>query len=252
MVPEDELRICGHRVRVHTAEIGGRRYELVGPRDTDQLTDNERVRRRFEADEFMPYWAECWPASLLTAELVGGWEAADGGAAETAPVGSRRHGDAEHAARRRSKRRSLLELGCGLGLVSLVALERGFDVTACDYERDALAFVRENARRNGLPVPDLRYIDWRESYDDLRADRIVASDVLYETRNHRPIGEFVRRHLRPGGTAWIVDCYRQTADAFDSIARHCGLSLETIPLERTGQDGGEALRGRVFRLERKE
>lgn len=230
MTPADESRIRGHSVQVREIAIAGRRYELACPRDMDQLTDDEAVRRRFERDEYMPYWAECWPASLLLAELVAGWDPVDG---ET------------------GRSPTLLELGCGLGLVSIVALARGFDVIASDYDDNALAFVRENARRNGLPAPTCRYVDWREPLPDLLADRIVASDVLYETRNHRPVAEFVQRHLRPGGSGWIVDCYRQTADAFESIARHCGLTVEIIPLDRNDAKSGEPLRGRAFCLRAK-
>jgi hypothetical protein len=104
--------------------------------------------------------------------------------------------------------------------------------------------------RNGLPAPETRYVDWRESYPDLRPDRIVAAEVLYETRNLRPIADFVARHLKPDGVALICDGNRSTADEFDTVARHCGLSVEITTAERPGLAGGKPIRGRLFHLRR--
>ena len=145
----------------------------------------------------------------------------------------------------------VLELGCGLGLISLVALDRGCRVIASDWDDDALAFVRESARASNLPEPQTRFIDWTQRYDDLRFDRILAAEILYETRSLRPIAEFLFEHLKPTGEALIVDGNRQTADTFDIIARHCGLRLECTPVERPDPITGKPIRGRIFRVTRK-
>lgn len=229
--PEQVEMFRGYPVRVRRLVAGGRSFELLGPDNYEALVDDPRVVKRFEQDEFMPYWAEFWPATLLLADLVAAWPEVSAAA------------DAE--------RPRVLELGCGLGLVSLVATSRGYQVLASDYEDDALAFVQHSARRSGVPAPECRYVDWRGRYDDLALDFIVACEVLYETRNLKPIAEFVAGHLRAGGEALIVDSYRQTADAFEPIARHCGLSVTIEGLERPGETPDKPLRGRVFRLRHK-
>ena len=208
--------------------FAGRTFEILGPANYEELLDSPEVARRFKQNEYMPYWAQVWPASLLLAEAVAAW----------APAGD--------------DRPRVLELGCGLGLVSLVMSHLGCRVLATDQDRDALAFVAESARRNGLPIPETRLLDWQKMDLGSSFDRIVASDVLYETRHLRPVAEFVHDHLRPGGFALVVDPNRFTADDFETVARHSGLLIETTAVERPGGSGDEPIRGRVFRLRRKE
>lgn len=222
----------GYPVTIRRFEFAGRSIELLGPANYESLIDDERVVARFEKDEFMPYWAEFWPACLLLADLVAAWPAANDLSGGPTPC--------------------VLELGAGLGLVSLIAAARGYRVVCSDYEEDALAFVRESAKRNGLVPPDTRYIDWRERYDDQRFDRIVAAEVLYETRNLAPIATFVAAHLAPGGEAILVDRNRPTADAFASVARAAGLSVEITSLRRAEGCDSKLLEGRAFFLRRPE
>ncbi|MBU0638205.1 MAG: hypothetical protein KKB50_05010, partial [Planctomycetes bacterium] len=68
------------------------------------------------------------------------------------------------------------------------------------------------------------------------------------TRNLRPLAEFVYNHLRPDGFALIGDPNRTTADAFDTIARHCDLTVELLAVEGADQDAKQAVCGRLFRL----
>lgn len=46
----------------------------------------------------------------------------------------------------------MLEVGCGAGLVALVAAAAGADVTATDLNPHAVALARHNAQQNGLRV----------------------------------------------------------------------------------------------------
>lgn len=214
----------GYPVKVRTFEIAGRTLRLLGPANYEALIDDPAVVKRFEKDEFLPYWAEYWPACTLLAELVAAWP--DVRAAQAPP--------------------RVLEIGCGLGLPSLVALDRGYDVLASDYDDDALAFVAESARVNQLPSPTLRFVDWRLRYDDLRFDHVLAAEILYERRSLGPIAEFLRYHLRPTGEALIVDANRPTADAFPAIARAAGLLVTIAALESTV--GGVRVNGRLMRV----
>ncbi len=44
----------------------------------------------------------------------------------------------------------ILEVGCGIGLCSLVLQQRGADITASDYHPVAEKFLRHNTDLNGL------------------------------------------------------------------------------------------------------
>jgi predicted nicotinamide N-methyase len=108
-------------------------------------------------DEFLPYWAELWPAALAVAEAL------------PVSLGGVR----------------VVELGCGLGLPSLVAAARGAFATAVDWAADAVELLEVNAARNELHVRAERR-DWREPWAE-RFDLAVAADVLYERRNVEPV-----------------------------------------------------------------
>jgi predicted nicotinamide N-methyase len=139
-------------LRVEEVELS-----LLRPVSPDALLDEEAFAR----DEFLPYWAELWPAATALA------------AALPAVAGLR-----------------VVELGCGLGLPSLVAAARGAEVTATDWAAEAVELLRENAARNGLAVhAEVR--DWREPWPE-RFDLALAADVLYERRNVEPLLERLR------------------------------------------------------------
>ena len=135
-----------------TVRVAGVELELLRPASPEELIDEAA----FERDEFLPYWAELWPAATALAEAL-------------------------------PEMRGLrvVELGCGLGVPSLVAAARGAHVTATDWAEDAISLLRENAARNGLTLrAEVR--DWREPWAE-RFDLALAADVLYERRNVEPV-----------------------------------------------------------------
>jgi predicted nicotinamide N-methyase len=147
------LNISSEIVRIGALEL-----ELHRPDDPEALLDEAAFAR----DEFMPYWAELWPAGLALAQAL----------------------PDELAGLR------IVELGCGLGVPSLVASARGAKVTATDWSADAIALLRENASRNGVGL-DAVHADWRAF--DGEFDLTLAADVLYEARNVEPLVALVLR-----------------------------------------------------------
>lgn len=141
-----------------------------------------------------------------------------------------------------------MELGCGVGLVGLVAARLGYRVTLSDHDEDALAFALENAGRNNLPMPGTCRLDWRETHDGPRVDYILAADVLYEARNLKPVAEFVQRHLKTHGSALLCDPNRATADHFARVAQSCGLAVDMTAVERPGVDTHVTIRGPIHHL----
>ncbi len=137
-----------------TIEVGGRALAITHPPDPVELIDEEA----FEHEEFLPYWAELWPSSVVLARRVAALEV-DGLA--------------------------VVELGCGLALPSIVAALGGASALATDWSPEALVYAERNARANAASL-ETACIGWGDA-DALVArgpfDLVLAADVLYETRN---------------------------------------------------------------------
>lgn len=179
--------------------VGDGEISLETPRSADELINEID----FEHDERLPYWADVWPSSTALAAVV----------AKLDGAGKR-----------------ALELGCGLGLVTIGALRAGFDVLATDYYEDALLF----ARRNGLSAtgrePHTRHVDWRSFPTDLGAfDLVLASDVLYEREYATLVADAIVASLAPGGVALVADPGRVALLSFVTACeqRGCNVGIRT-------------------------
>lgn len=139
-------------LRDETIRVGETELQLLRPVSPEALIDEEAFAR----DEFLPYWAELWPAATALAAALPDVTAL-----------------------------RVVELGCGLGVPSLVAAAHGAEVTATDWADDAVSLLERNAARNGLTVRVERR-DWREPWSE-RFDLALAADVLYERRNVDPL-----------------------------------------------------------------
>jgi len=120
--------VPGYEVETTTVRIGGLDYRIRALRDRLQYADPDgRAERAGISSATWPLFGLVWPSGVALAE-----------AAATLPIEGRR----------------ILEVGCGLGLASLVLARRGADVTASDLHPLAEEFLRENAALNGLaPIP---------------------------------------------------------------------------------------------------
>jgi len=192
------------------------RVTLEKPRSADDLISEAD----FAKDERLPYWADLWSASIILASFI---ETALGGAGAPHPTG---------AAPVDGRRPRALELGCGLGLVTIAALRAGYDVTATDYYADATLITARNALRNTGRAPTTRMVDWRALPDDLgRYELVVAADVLYEPPHATLVSEVIARALAPGGRALLADQGRVALSAFLDASAARGLVHRVIHRE---------------------
>ncbi len=188
MEPLDQhALLAGPRQRLE-ARAGGRSLFIERSADLESLW--ERMGQEdFGDDERLPYWVELWPAALLLAD----WIAREPG---------------------RVAGRTVLDLGCGLGLTALSAAAQGARVLGLDYELPALRFARENAALNRIPGVLWVQMDWREpGLAQGSVERILGADILYERRFFEPLERLFRRVLAPGGAIWIAEPAREVSAA---------------------------------------
>src|SRR3954470_5703875 len=154
-------------------DLPGGPLTVMQPDEAAELPDDGAV----EWAPLVPYWSVLWRSGVALARELAGAE-----------VSGRR----------------VVELGCGLGLPSLVAARAGADVLATDNDEEALPLLERNARENGLSVETAR-VEW-DVPEDLVArgpfDLVLAADVLYERAAVAPL---LSRLPLLGPEVWLAD-----------------------------------------------
>jgi predicted nicotinamide N-methyase len=204
----DGLLLHAGRTIEQPITLGDLSFDLLRPANADDLISEAD----FVADDRLPYWADLWPSSQILATQM---------LADPAPTSTSR----------------AIELGCGLGLVTIAALRAGWSVLATDYYEDAMAFTRENVRRAlgdpGLARLTTRHADWRAMPPSAALgafDRVVGADILYEPHYASLIADAIAHTLAPGGAARIADPGRLAVDAFCEALPQFGLRIDARPV----------------------
>lgn len=166
--------------------FGTRRVRLLQVKDLEDWIDRDALLRDDTPEP--PYWALVWTGAHSLARYVEDHVACAG--------------------------RSVLDLGCGLGLTGIVASLKGGRVTFADHEPQALAFARANAELNGCCGYRTQQLDF--SHDTLaqRFSLILGAEIVYDRSLFSVLIDFVLRHLTPDGSALLADAHRTNTDEF--------------------------------------
>jgi predicted nicotinamide N-methyase len=220
LLPETPWDALGPTIQEQVI-VEGRTFQLNRPSESDRLLDHPYVTSAFAADEYLPYWADLWPAARMLAKVI---------LRETWAPGT-----------------EVLEVGCGLGLPGIVALSRGLRVTFSDYDATALRFAADSARLNGFTDFQLLQLDWRHPPADLVVRVLLAADLVYELRNVAPLVAFIKRVLYPDGVCLLTDQDRIPSHALRETLEAEGLNY-TTELVRAGEPGGRRAKGTLYRI----
>jgi predicted nicotinamide N-methyase len=203
--------------------IRGTTFLIDRPGDMEELVDLPEVRIAFADDEYLPYWADIWPAARMLAKAVL---------------------DADWP-----ERLTALELGCGLGVAGLAALKCGLRVIFSDYELTAVGFAEHNARLNGFSDFETLPFDWRAPPKDLQVPIVLGSDVTYEARNHGPLLKTLETVLLPGGLCLFTEPDRPRFSEFLSGISDLGWTHSQQAM-RVGAPGQPRVKGSLHRIVR--
>jgi predicted nicotinamide N-methyase len=157
---------------LHRLALPGGELRLLQPKDGADIPDDGPI----EWAPIAPYWSVLWRsgqalAGELRADLTG---------------------------------KRVIELGCGLGLPSLVAARGDAEVLATDQHEEALELLEWNARENGVRLETVR-VDWSDPGELVERgpfDLVLAADVLYERTS---VGLLLDLLPRLGGEVWLAD-----------------------------------------------
>lgn len=165
--------------------VGGREIAITHPRAAEDLIDE----REYEIDERLPYWADLWPSGRVLADAL---------------------------AERPLRGRTMVELGCGLGLPAITAHLAGARVLATDWYEVALDYARLNAHLHDPDRPlDTMLVDWSAPPPQLLSrapfDLVVGADVLYEPRHAAMLADLLSSLTGPASEVLIADPRRPDA-----------------------------------------
>lgn len=191
------LIVAGYPTRRLTLQFCNVGITLLTVKRLEDYVDTETLLRDGDAPE-PPYWAHLWTASRALARLV---------AIEVECAG-----------------KHVIEIGCGLGLVGIVAALRGAAVTLVDKAWEGVSFAAANAALNGCRAhaiqADMRTPGLRGTFD-----YCLAADVTYDPSLQVALAAFLAAHLAPGGHAWCADSVRTVDDGFHRACEWHGLKV---------------------------
>jgi predicted nicotinamide N-methyase len=165
--------------------IRDRHFRFFAPKSLDKFIDPGDILHDF------PLWAKIWEASIILSDYLSGM-----------PI------DPE---------KRFLEIGCGMGVVGIVASAFGHRVIMTEYNPDALNFARANARANlslddtGLEITEL---DWGKPRLEGLFDYIIGSEVIYKEKDYQPILKLFKTFLKPSGEIILAEGVRKTSMEF--------------------------------------
>jgi predicted nicotinamide N-methyase len=197
--PEIPAIIAGFPTQVEAFDIAGEPLALVTVRDLEQHVDREQLLH--DETTVPPYWALVWGGAKALAEhLVTRVDCAG---------------------------RSVLDVGCGLGLVALAAASRGALVTAIDRELAPIEFLQASAAINGAAI-DALVGDVVTMSLGRRFDLVLAADLLYERGEFERLADALSVLVAPGGTLWVADPQRVDTAGFYRALDQRGLSIHEV------------------------
>ena len=180
------------RLRYHTLEIGEHDIHLRTLRDRQQYLDhNDEAGQLGISAASWPLFGVVWDSGIVLADYMLDYDI-------------------------QGKR--ILEVGCGIGLCSLLLNLRLADITATDQHPEAGKFLVENVKLNpGRTIPFSRE-GWADAGSRLgEFDLIIGSDLLYEPDQVELLAGFIQTHAKPHCAIVLVDPGRGLHGRFSKL-----------------------------------
>lgn len=144
----------------------------------------------------------------------------------------------------------ILEVGCGIGLTSLMLNKRLADITATDYHPEVESFLLENIELNGGKVIPFFRIGWADEESGLgKFDLILGSDLLYERGHVELLSAFIQQHANPECEVVLVDPGRGYHARFSKTMVNLGYTHSQSKPEKSNAES-KPFSGQILRYSR--
>jgi len=203
-----------YKTHIQQRQLGDKLYVMEAIRSLDEAIDqvcevltDEEQKDPF-AEDLCPYFGILWPAAEALSIYL-------------------------NQNPQLIKRKTILELGCGLGYPSLVATHLGAKVLATDFHPDVEEYFQRNCRHSNMTC-DYQRLNWREDKKDIGLfDIVMGSDVLYESKHASEVVKGLIRFLKPDGKILLSDPGRNYLQPFLEAMKLQGYAEESelIPVK---------------------
>lgn len=203
-----------YNTHIKQLKLRNKLYILETIRDLDEAIDQICAAMTPEeqldpfAEDLCPYFGVLWPAAEALSLYL-----------------------SENSLLIKGKR--VLELGCGLGLPSLVATQLGAEVLATDFHPDVEEYFLRNCRHTNVQCSYQR-LNWREDNSQLgQFDIVIGSDVLYESKHPIEVARGLLRYVKPHGMILLSDPGRNHLQHFIDAMNELGHqeNLSTVAVD---------------------
>lgn len=189
------------RLRYQTVEFGKIDIHVCTLRNRQEFNDPDGLAEKLGiSSAFWPLFGVIWPSSLVLAHFI-----------NNHPTQAKR----------------ILEVGCGIGLSSLLLNKKQQDVTATDYHPEANNFLRRNTALNDDPDITFERVDWSTKQDTLGLfDLIIGSDLLYEDEHVELLANFISAHAKAQCEVIVVDPGRKRKNKLSTRMKEFGFTSD--------------------------
>lgn len=187
------------RLRYQTVEFGKIDIHIRTLRDNQQYEDKNQVAEKLGiSSATWPLFGILWPSSLELAKYISSLDIAN---------------------------KRILEVGCGIGLSSLLLNHMHADITATDIHPCAQEFLSVNTVLNNDRVIPFERLDWNSANSTLgKFDLIIGSDLLYESNHPVLLSNFIDNHANTTCEVIIIDPVRGQQGKFIKMMLTMGYS----------------------------
>jgi len=214
-------------VEFQPVSVGDHSFFVLQIKNMQQYIDKLMDKTRAGKTVSLPLWAKIWPASLVLGHSLSKFSLGEN--------------------------KTVLEIGAGAALSSMVFAKRGLRVTLADQDQDALLFSRINILKNGLEARAKTVkTDFKTPLAE-RYDCVVGAELLYDEQSFNLLAPFVEKNLiegLEGEVFFSLDLKRAARNFFASCNTHFNIMKSTVSFK--DQETGDDRPVNLFRFKRKE
>ena len=136
-----------------------------------------------------PYWAKVWPSAIALVKVL-----------------------QKHPSLIRDK--TVLELGAGIGLPSLLMANEAKTIQVSDYDSEAVELFRKNIAHLQLHNVQALQMDWNDLPENIDPEVIILSDVNYDPAQFETLTKLIQKFIHQGCTIILSTPQRIIANPF--------------------------------------